>query len=90
MKKIICTIEEKQVASSKSKTIFKTKEIINEENILVERLNRDKHYNFKYLGKNENNQLLLEIENYWSIPFVFFKNQDICEVTVKDGNSKCN
>ena len=92
MTKILCKTESfTQKANAKQKTIILTKEVFHEDNIIVNQLKKDSNiYNFKYLGKNKNNQLKIEIENYWSIPIVFGPNQQLCEVTIKDGNTKCN
>lgn len=91
MTKIICTTRAvTQKARPKSKTIFLTENIIDNNVKEVKQIERDRNlYNFKYLGKNKSNQLRIEIDNFLSIPIEFGPKQEICEV-VLDGNTKCD
>ena len=91
MTKIICTTRAiAQKAQPKTKTIFLTENIIDNDVKEVKQIERDKNlYNFKYLGKNEKKQLRIEIDNFLSIPIEFGPKQEICEV-ILNGNTKCD
>ena len=90
MKIIITTEDKQQIVPGKTKQILLSEQRIEEEHFDVHQAKLEKHWNMKYLGKNKNNQLKIEVDNYWSIPFVFNKRHQIAEVIIHDRDTKCN
>ena len=85
MKIIITTEDKQQIVPGKTKQVLLSEQRIEEEHFDVQQAKLEKH-----LGKNENNQLKIEVDNYWSIPFVFNKRHQIAEVIIHDRDTKCN